>query len=59
MPAAGMGMAGKRKAKSTAGGKRMCPNPNYVKPAPLKVPAAKPKRKPRIRLMPDQYGLEA
>jgi hypothetical protein len=47
----------KRKAGSVPSktGGMMCPNPDY-KPAPP-IPAAKPKQKPRVRiLMPDQRG---
>lgn len=36
-------------------GEHYCPVP---KAAPVKVPAAKPKRRPAVpRLMPDQYGI--
>lgn len=51
--------ADKRDPRATtrrnARGEMYCPVP---KPAAVKVPAAKPKRRPRVpRLMPDQYGI--
>lgn len=43
-------------SKRNRRGEKYCPAPK--KPAPIKVPPAKPKRRPpRIRLMPDQYGI--
>jgi hypothetical protein len=52
-------MAKKRDPRATtrrnARGEMYCPVP---KAAPVKVPAAKPKRRPPVpRLMPDQYGI--
>jgi len=47
----------KRKGGSVTSktGGMMCPNPGYKPAAP--IPAAKPKQKPRVRiLMPDQRG---
>lgn len=52
-------MTKKRDPRATtrrnARGEHYCPVP---KPAAVKVPAAKPKRRPPVpRLMPDQYGI--
>lgn len=46
-------------SKRNRRGEKYCPvPPARKKPAPIKVPPAKPKRRPpRIRLMPDQYGI--
>jgi hypothetical protein len=47
--------AKKRKGVPSKTGGMMCPNPGYKPAAP--IPAAKPKQKPRVRiLMPDQRG---